>query len=65
MKSVKSAIKTISAEASKICDDCGWGIKSFGNFALMHVNDVGYRFFMFDMIEEVIELIRMDEFDWL
>ena len=31
----------------------------------MHVNDVGYRFFMFDMIEEVIELIRMDEFDWL
>ena len=37
---------------SKICNRCDWGIKSFGNFAIKHVNDFSYRFFMFDMTEE-------------
>ena len=32
-----------------ICNDCDWGIKYFGNFAVKHVNDVGCRFVMFDM----------------
>ena len=41
---------------SKICNRCDWGIKSFGNFAIIHVNDFSYRFFMFEMTEEdVIE----------
>ena len=44
---------------SKICNKCDWGIKSFGNFAIIHVNDFSYRFFMFDMTEEdVIEFIK-------
>ena len=37
---------------SKICNRCDWGIKSFGNFAIIHVNYFSYRFFMFDMTEE-------------
>ena len=24
---------------SKICNRCDWGIKYFGNFAIIHVND--------------------------
>ena len=44
---------------SKICNRFDWGIKFFGNFAIIHVNDFSYRFFMFDMTEEdVIEFIR-------
>ena len=43
----------------KICNTCDWGIKSFGNFAIIHVNDFSYRFFMFDMTEEdAIEFIK-------
>ena len=26
---------------SKICNDCVWGIKSFGNFAIIHLDGVG------------------------
>ena len=53
---------------SKICNRCDWGIKSFGNFAIIHVNNCSYRFFMFDMTEEyVIEFIKdfepEDEFE--
>ena len=49
---------------SKICNRCDWGIKSFGNFAIMHVNDFSYRFFMFGMTEEdVIEFIKDSEPD--
>ena len=41
----------------KICNRCDCGIKSFGNFATIHVNDFRYRFFMFYLTEEdVIEL---------
>ena len=44
---------------SKICNRCDWGIKSFGNFAIITVNDFTYSFFMFDMTEEdVIEFIK-------
>ena len=44
---------------SKICDRCDWGIKSFGNFAIIHVNEFRCRFFMFDVTEEdVIEFIK-------
>ena len=47
---------------SKICNDCDWGIKYFGNFATINVSSVSYRFFMFDMTEEdVIESIRMNK----
>ena len=43
----------------KICNTCDWGIKSFGNFAIIHVNDFSYRFFMFDMTEEdAIEFVK-------
>ena len=53
---------------SKVCNRCDWGIKPFGNFAIVHVNDFSYRFFMFDMTEEdVIEFIKdfelNDEFE--
>ena len=44
---------------SKICNRCELEIKSFGNFAIIHVNDLNYRFFIFDMTEEdVIEFIN-------
>ena len=44
---------------SKTCNRCDWGIKSFENFAIIHVSDFSYRFFMFDITEEdVIEFIR-------
>ena len=44
---------------AKICNKCDWGIKSFGNFAIIHVNDFSYKFFMFHMTEEdVIEFIK-------
>ena len=44
---------------SNICNRCDWGIKSFRNFAIIHVNDFSYRFFMFGMTEEdVIEFIK-------
>ena len=44
---------------SKICNTCDWGIKSFGHFAIITVNDFSCRFFMFHMTEEdVIEFIR-------
>ena len=43
----------------EICNDCDWGIKYLENFAIMLVNGVGYRFFMFDMTKEgVIEFIK-------
>ena len=43
----------------KICNRCDWGIKSFGDFGIIHVNDFSYRFFMFGMTEEdVIEFIK-------
>ena len=29
----------------KICNRCDWGIKSFGHFAIIHVNDFSYRSF--------------------
>ena len=53
---------------SKVCNDGDWGIKSVGNFAIMHVNGFGYRFLMFDMTkEDVIEFIKdiepNDEFE--
>ena len=49
---------------SKICNRCDWGIKSFGNFAIIHVNDFSYRFFMFDMTkEDVNEFIKDFETD--
>ena len=37
---------------SKVCNDCDWKIKSFKIFATITANNVGYRFFMFDMAEE-------------
>ena len=44
---------------SQICNRCDWGIKSFANIGIIHVNDCSYRFFIFDMIEEdVIEFIK-------
>ena len=44
---------------SKIYNKCDWGIKSFGNFAIITANDFSYRFFMFDITEEdVIEFIK-------
>ena len=40
----------------KNCNRCDWGIKPFGKFAVIYVNDFSYRFFMFGMTEEdVIE----------
>ena len=49
---------------SKIYNKCDWGIKSFGNFAIITANDFSYRFFMFDMTEEdVIEFIKYFESD--
>ena len=43
----------------KFCNRCDWGIKSFENFVIIHVNNFSYRFFMFDMTEEdVIEFIN-------
>ena len=47
---------------SNICNDCDRGIKYFGNFAIIHVNGFGYRFFMFDITkEDVIEFIKSYE----
>ena len=44
---------------SEICNRCDWGIKSFGNFAIIHVNDFSYTFFIFETTEEdVIESIK-------
>ena len=53
---------------AKICNIYDWGRKSFGNFAIIHVNDFSYRLFMFDMTEEdVTEFIKdfesNDEFE--
>ena len=53
---------------SNICNDCDRGIKYFGNFAIIHVNGFGYRFFMIDITkEDVIEFIKSyepnDEFE--
>ena len=43
----------------KICNRCDWGIQSFGNFVIIYVHDLSYRFFMFDMTEkDVIEFIK-------
>ena len=28
---------------SKICNGCNWGIKHFGNFTIIYVNDFSYR----------------------
>ena len=47
---------------SKVCNSCNWGIESFGSFAIITVNDVDYRFFMFDMTEEdVIDITKKFE----
>ena len=44
---------------SKICDRCDWGIKSFENLLIIHVNYFSYRYFIFDMTEEdVIKFIK-------
>ena len=44
---------------SIVCNDCDYGIKFFENFAVITVNGVGYRYFMFDMTEEdVISLVK-------
>ena len=49
---------------SKMCNRCDWRIKSFGSFAIIHVNDSSYRFFMVDITEEdVIEFIKDFESD--
>ena len=45
---------------SKVCNSCNCGIESFGNFAIMTVNDVGYRVFMFDMTEKDVHYILED-----
>ena len=43
----------------KICNRCNWRIESFGSFATITSNGVGYRFFMFDMTEKyVIEFTK-------
>ena len=28
---------------SKICNGCDWGIKHYGNFTIIYVNDFSYR----------------------
>ena len=44
---------------SKVCNDCDWGIKSFGNFAIINANDFGYRFFMLDLtVEDVTDFVK-------
>ena len=44
---------------SKTCSRWDWSIKSFRNFAIMHVNDFSHIFYMFDMTEEdVIKFIK-------
>ena len=44
---------------SKVCKSCNLGIESFGNFAIITVNDIDYRNSTFDMTEgDVIELIK-------
>ena len=44
---------------STICNRYNWGIKSFGNFAIIHVNNFSDRFFKFNMTkEDVIEIIK-------
>ena len=53
-KSVKSVITTISTmvlikSTSKVCNGCNWEIESFGKFAIVTVDDVDYRGFMFYM----------------
>ena len=51
---------------SKVCNDCNWGIQAFRNFAVITLNDVGYRFFMFNMTEEyVIENTKDFEYNEL
>ena len=48
----------------KIYNRYDWGIKSFGDFEVIHVKDFSNRFFMFDMTEEdVIEFIKNFEPD--
>ena len=34
---------------SKLCNGCNWEIESFGKFAIITVDDVDYRGFMFYM----------------
>ena len=44
---------------SKNRNRCDWEIKSFGTFAIIHVNNFRSRFFMFDLTEEdAIEFIK-------
>ena len=44
---------------SKVCNSCNWGIESFGNFAIITVNDVDCIVLMFDMTEDdVIDVIK-------
>ena len=43
----------------KTCNRCDWGIKYFGSFAIIDINNFSYRFFMFEMTEEdVIEFLK-------
>ena len=43
---------------SKMCNRCGWGIKSFGNLAIIHLNYFSHRFFMFRMSSSIYNIIR-------
>ena len=57
VKSANTTILTIVvSDLKKNCNRCDWGIKPFGKFAVIYVNDFSFRFFMFGMTEEdVIE----------
>ena len=50
---------------SKVCNRCNWRLKSFWSFAIITANGVGYRFFMFDMTEDVIDFVKDFEPDEL
>ena len=50
---------------SKVCNRCNWRLKSFWSFAIITANGVGYRFFMFDMTEDVIGFVKDFEPDEL
>ena len=43
---------------SKICNRCDWGIKSFENLAIIHLNYFSHRFFMFGMSSSIYNVIR-------
>ena len=37
---------------SKICNRCDRGTKHFENFAIIHINDFSYKFFILDITGE-------------